>query len=104
MPLEEEDDDEGEHNISDDDAEEDHDIHEISDDVAEDDHDIYEISDDDAGQGQVVDDAGQGDSYFHGTCIFINKFSMNNTQIMHLKDFVDYYPDAPIPQYVYCLT
>jgi cobalamin biosynthesis protein CobT len=109
MPIEEEEDDEGEHNINDDDtedtedSEEGHDIQEISDDTAEDDHDIYEISDD-SGQGQVADDAGQGDPYFQGTCVFGNKFSMNNTQIMHLKDVVDYYPNAPIPQYVYCLT
>jgi hypothetical protein len=106
MPLEEEDDDEGEHNISDDDTEdtEEEEGHEISDDVAQDDHDIHEISDDDSGEGEVADDAGQGDPYFQGTCVFGNKFSMNNTRIKHLKVVVDYYPNAPIPQYVYCLT
>nr|XP_051212739.1 uncharacterized protein LOC127330639 [Lolium perenne] len=29
---------------------------------------------------------------------------MNNTRIKNLKVVVDYYPNAPIPQYVYCLT
>ena len=106
MPLEEEDDDEGEHNMSDDDTEdtEEEEGHEISDDVAQDDHDIHEISDDDSGEAEVADDAGQGDPYFQGTCVFGNKFSMNNTRIKHLKVVVDYYPNAPIPQYVYCLT
>jgi hypothetical protein len=120
MPLEEEDDDEGEHYMSDDDTEdtedtEEEEVHEISDDVAEDDHDIHEISDDvaqdadiheisDDDSGEVADDAGQGDPYFQGTCVFGNKFSMNNTRIKHLKVVVDYYPNAPIPQYVYCLT
>ncbi|KAM0882348.1 hypothetical protein ACQ4PT_032356 [Festuca glaucescens] len=99
LPLEDDNSD-IEHNISDDDDEEDQPLEDVNsvdedsstnDDVEED----HDMDDEDQGQGNV---------YFHEFCIFSNEFTMNNTQTLHLKDVIYFYPNAPIKQYVYCLT
>ncbi|KAM0880336.1 hypothetical protein ACQ4PT_033652 [Festuca glaucescens] len=96
----EEDNIDGEHNISDDDDEEDQPL--------EDENSIDEDNntDDDVEEDHDMDDEdqGQGNVYFHEFCVFGNEFTMNNTQTLHLKDIIYFYPNAPIKQYVYCLT
>ncbi|KAM0850045.1 hypothetical protein ACQ4PT_053349 [Festuca glaucescens] len=60
----------------------------------------HNISDDDEEEDQPLED----DNSVNEFCVFGNEFTMNNTQTLHLKDVIYFYPNAPIKQYVYCLT
>ena len=49
--------------------------------------------------GPMVD----GEEIFDDHCIFANKMLIDRSQVRHLRDMVDDYPEEPIKYYVYKL-